>query len=46
VQRLINALRDEKLIKKQSGRWVLTKLGIKEVKESGADLDEQDELAF
>jgi hypothetical protein len=28
VQRLINALKEDKLIKKESGRWVLTKKGV------------------
>jgi hypothetical protein len=30
VQRLLSALREDKLVKKESGRWVLTKAGIKE----------------
>ena len=30
VQRLINALKEEKMIKKESGRWVLTKKGAAE----------------
>jgi hypothetical protein len=29
VQRLLSALREDKLVKKESGRWVLTKAGIK-----------------
>ena len=34
VQRLINALREGKMIKKEGGRWVLTKKGHAEAKES------------
>jgi len=30
VQRLLSALREDKLVKKESGRWVLTKAGAKE----------------
>ena len=33
VQRLLNALREEKMIKKKSGRWVLTKKGAAEAEE-------------
>ena len=33
VQRLLNALREEKMIKKESGRWVLTKKGAAEAEE-------------
>jgi hypothetical protein len=43
VQRLFNALREEKMIKKESGRWVLTKKGHAEAKESG---DEENEMPF
>ena len=32
VQRLLNALRENKLVKKESGRWVLTKAGMKEAR--------------
>jgi len=42
VQRLLNALREEKMIKKESGRWVLTKKGHAEAKESG----EENEMPF
>lgn len=34
VQRLITALKNEKLIKNQNGRWVLTKLAKEEVKQN------------
>ena len=33
VQRLLNALKEEKMIKKESGRWVLTKKGVTEAEE-------------
>ena len=33
VQRLLNALKEEKMIKKESGRWVLTKKGAAEAEE-------------
>jgi AAA domain len=39
VQRLLNALRDEKLIKKETGRWVLTKIGKAEAKASDDEID-------
>jgi hypothetical protein len=42
VQRLLNALREEKMIKKESGRWVLTKKGCAEANESG----EENEMPF
>jgi uncharacterized protein YjhX (UPF0386 family) len=35
VQRLINALREAKMIKKEGVRYVLTKKGLAEAKESG-----------
>ena len=43
VQRTLNALREDKLVKKESGRWVLTKAGLKE-----ADLaaEIEDEIPF
>ena len=30
VQRMLNALKEDKLVKKETGRWVLTKAGKKE----------------
>jgi hypothetical protein len=33
VQRLLNALKEEKMIKKESGRWVLTKKGVAEAED-------------
>jgi hypothetical protein len=42
VQRLLNALREEKMIKKEAGRWVLTKKGLAEAKQSG----EESEMPF
>jgi hypothetical protein len=32
VQRLLSALREDKLVKKESGRWALTKAGMKEAR--------------
>ena len=39
VQRLITALKNEKMIKKQGGRWVLTKSGKQEA-------EQQNEIPF
>jgi hypothetical protein len=33
IQRFLNALKEEKMIKKESGRWVLTKKGAAEAEE-------------
>jgi hypothetical protein len=44
VQRLINALREDKLVKKESGRWVLTKKGKNEA--TGYEEEEDEELPF
>jgi hypothetical protein len=41
VQRILNALREDKLAKKDSGRWVLTKKGIQEARE--VTIDEEDD---
>src|SRR6516162_2805913 len=43
VQRLLSALREDKLVKKESGRWVLTKAGVKEARLAG---DEDEEMPF
>src|SRR5262249_43960768 len=40
VQRTLNALREDKLIKKESGRWVLTKAGLKEARMVSVEEDE------
>ena len=42
VQRLITALKNEKLIKNQGGRWVLTKAG----KEKASETEEENEIPF
>ena len=39
VQRLLNALREDKMIKKEVGRWVLTKKGVAEAKASEEEND-------
>jgi hypothetical protein len=44
VQRLLNAMREEKLIKKEAGRWVLTKKGIAEARE--VDVEDEGEIPF
>jgi hypothetical protein len=43
VQRTLNALREDKLVKKESGRWVLTKAGVKEARLVSV---EEDEMPF
>jgi hypothetical protein len=43
VQRLLNSLREDKLVKKEAGRWVLTKAGVKEARLAG---DEDEEMPF
>jgi AAA domain len=40
VQRLLNALREDKLVKKETGRWVLTKAGLKAAREVEVETDE------
>lgn len=40
VQRLLDALKKDKLVKKQAGRWVLTTAGEKEVRLVGEEEDE------
>ena len=42
VQRLITALKNEKMIKNQGGKWVLTKAG----KEKAGESEEQNEIPF
>ena len=42
VQRLIIALKSEKLIKNQGGKWVLTKAG----KEKASENEEENEIPF
>ena len=44
VQRLLSALRENKLIKKEAGRWVLTKAGIKAA--GTVNVQEQVEIPF
>jgi hypothetical protein len=44
VQRLLSALREDKLVKKESGRWVLTKAGVKEA--GTVNVQEQVEIPF
>jgi hypothetical protein len=44
VQRLLSALRENKLVKKESGRWVLTKAGAKEA--GTVSVQEQVDIPF
>jgi hypothetical protein len=44
VQRLLNAMREEKLAKKEGGRWTLTKKGIAEARDT--DVEDEGEMPF
>jgi hypothetical protein len=44
VQRLLNSLRENKLVKKETGRWVLTKAGAKEA--GTVSVQEQVDIPF
>jgi hypothetical protein len=40
----LNALREDKLVKKEAGRWALTKAGVKAA--GGVDIEEELEIPF
>ena len=43
VQRLMHALKDEGKVKKQAGRWTLTKAGARDVKANGPNSEDEDD---